>query len=156
MKWKRRWKWLILAAVLVISFATWLLVNSVGNVPVDVIGTLPDKDVAEIVALVKQKFRKQILPDFSWRSMRNSPVTFRHYSSMKLFTIVETENNSAMVFIWYNTNSILRGESRYDYWSKKRRSGGLMDFQVLADTNSMEMLVSKRPEGWRLEQLWVE
>jgi len=154
---KRKWKWLVLAAVLVIGFATWLVVFSAGNVPIDVVGTLPEKDVTEIVALVKRKFRKEILPDFSWWSIRNSPAAYRRYGSIKLFTIIPVPDPEGVwVFIWSNTNFIRQSQPNQHYWSNKPGRPSMMGPQVLEATNAFKMFPSKKPGSWNLEMLWVE
>ena len=52
--------------------------------PVEVIGELPAKDVAEIKVAVKRKMRRDILPNLSWESFKHMPKAIKEYSSIKL------------------------------------------------------------------------
>lgn len=154
---RRKWKWLVLF-IMVASLGVYMIGGFLGrSVPVDVIGKLPDKDVADIVALVKREFRKEILPNFSWPSIRNLPAAYRHYANIKLFTIVATNNDStALVFVWYNTNAIKRVEPQPDYWTGEPRTAIYMHMQALFGTNSTELTVGKGSNGWRFGTLWFD
>jgi hypothetical protein len=147
---KRKWKWLVFASVPVLIVAAWLFVISAGNVPIDVVGSLSKKDVAEIVALVKQKFRRETLPDFSWRSIRNFPAAYRRYSSIKLYTIVPSADAAGVwVVSWYETNAITRRV--FDrYWSNEMRASSHLDWEAISDTNWIAIGVTKQPEAWKL------
>jgi hypothetical protein len=120
---KRKWKWLILLCLAVLCFAVWIV--SVGGrpIPVDVVGELSEKEVAEIVAAARREMRREVLPNFSWQSLKNMASVIKRNSSIKLITIFKREPFAphepglipffphrpiAYVYLWSNTNGLQR------------------------------------------------
>lgn len=99
-------KWLILLAIPVLLIAILVCALGSGETPVELVGEMPEQDVAEITARVKQMLRQQILPDLSWRSVKHIPKALKNYSTIKLITIVADPNRSATVVAWLNTNNV--------------------------------------------------
>ena len=91
-------------------FAVWLWTVGGRQIPVDVIGELPEKDVAAIIAGVKRDMRREIMPDFSLQSLRRMPGALKRYSSIKLFTVasVKDMDNCFIIITWSTTNNFSR------------------------------------------------
>ena len=95
---KRKWKWLILLVCIpVLLFAVWLWLACSSKIPVDFVGELSEKDVAEIVAAVRSKMRREVFPNFSWQSLKSMPGVIKRNSSIKLITIFKTDLSNVNV-----------------------------------------------------------
>ena len=72
---------ILLVAVVGVAFLAWPLPRP------EVIGNLPDKDVNEITAVVRHELRKEVLPRFSWESVRELPSSIRRYRRSPILSI---------------------------------------------------------------------
>ena len=157
MKWK--WRWLILLCLPLLAFAVWILSIGGRQIPVDVIGDLPEKDVTEIVAAAKRELRHEILPNFSWQSLKNMPAAIRRCSSIKLITVFKHDADIANVLLWQKTNGVPRYSSKTNYAnldenaSKNVEESGIT-YHIQLLTNADELLMVRDTNGWRYAPLW--
>ena len=148
---KRKWKWLILLCLPLLLFVLLIWTISSHQIPVDVIGEVPEKDVAEIVAAVKRDMRRQILPSFSWRFVKQMPKKIRAYTSIKLISIGGRENHAA-ILVWLNTNGVPRDPSTVKIWSDVE----LGNFIGLAKTNAQAYMAINSSNIWVVKSVQVE
>jgi hypothetical protein len=150
---KKKWKWLILLCLPVLIFAVWLWTVGGRQIPVDVFGELPEKDVAEIVTLVKRQMRRHILPKVSWKNLKRVPSELKEYLKTKLITIdwcnPGTNREFADVWIWSNTNGMPRwtSDSKLSVNGKITPLGSeIADFASSNGANAI--ILERRSNGW--------
>jgi hypothetical protein len=152
---KRKWKWLVpLLCLPVLLFAVWLWTVGGRQIPVDVIGDLPEKDVAEIVAAAKRELRRYILPNFSWQTFKDMPAAIRRYSSIKLITVWKEHPDFAYVHFWKTTNGVSRFSSKTIYANSFHFGQTSLPEPVLtyfnqANTNAYLFCMSRNTNGWQ-------
>jgi hypothetical protein len=141
MKRKWKWKWLILLCIPALLFAVLVWNISGRQIPVDVIGELPEKDVAEITAAVKREMRREIFPNFSWQSLKDAPKAVRAYFGIKLISISVDGDKNAFVYLFRETNGL--PASRPD-----RLENGVHVFPIGAVWTGSMISMEKRTNGW--------
>src|ERR1700722_5183228 len=113
---KKKWKWLFLLAIPLVLFAVLIWTMTGRDIPVDVYGDLPEKDVAELTAIVKQNLRGPRLPGLSWDSIKNFPRVYKYYHNFKLFSVVyDKAGESVQVLAWQYTNALKRADRSLGY-----------------------------------------
>jgi hypothetical protein len=151
-----RKKWIIIPATTLLVVAVFLWVISRREPPVEVVGKLPEKDVAEITALLKRDMARRILPDFSWQSVKHMPKALKHNFSIKLIAVVVNSASSVMAIAWLNTNGVPHFthiiEDNKDEWAT------ILSYKlktmVIAIPNSIVFTMYKDSNGWKT--LFVE
>lgn len=95
---------------------------------IEVRGNLSAKDLAEIKSAVKSELRQEILPDFSWSSIKSMPTATSRYF----------QNRIRVVAVLDNTNSVIVG-----FGNPQRLSDS---FELMRGTNGWSVNLN----GWRL------
>ncbi len=147
---KLKWKWLVLFGIPVMIFTPLVWALFTPQTPVDVIGKLSEKDVVEITAAVKREMRREIMPDFSWRSFKAAPGVIKRNSSIRLFTFSEWLPNFVNVYVWLNTNELPRFTESTNYFLLRRGTGAADKFLALARTNALNLKISRDSNGWAI------
>jgi hypothetical protein len=153
---KRKWEWLILLLCLpLLLFAGWLWMVGGRQIPVDVIGDVPEKDVAEIVVEARRAMRHDIFPNFSWKSLKDLPAAIRRYSTIKLITVLFESRGGVSVFVWQTTNGVTRFSSKINYFDVGITNHQTLPFNLvvyygLAASNSWQFAMHRETNGWKL------
>ncbi|MDB6124090.1 MAG: hypothetical protein JWQ71_3083 [Pedosphaera sp.] len=98
--------------LLVISGILWFAMRR--GTPIEVIGELPTKDVAEIKSLVHRKMRQQIFSGFSWSSIKRLPSAIREYSTYEIVRIKVYPDKHVWVFVRRGSKKQMLLNGRYD------------------------------------------
>lgn len=140
--------WLIIFLVTACFFATWLWNSTGHNIPVYVIGELPEHDVAEIVEIIKHELRWRILPSISWRSIRELPRAIKKYANTKLITIYKERGDFVAVNVWSKTNGLPLFHSPTNYVGQTGPTSNGFIYDSMAKTGADLIWVKKTSSGW--------
>jgi len=106
-----------LGIVILVIASSVLLAPAPPRVPVS--GDLPAKDVASILRLVRADLRREILPDFSWVSVKDLPNTIRSYRSERVYGIDVVTNGT----VWVRTVADSSESYGSEYFLRRGRDG---------------------------------
>jgi len=107
---------LVAMVLLVAGGAIWFIAGHEERIAVR--GNLSARDLAEIKRAVRSELRKEILPDFSWRSIKSVPSEASKYLQRRIKVVVQAGDTNA-VFVGFGNS-----ERPFDSFSLIRGTNG--------------------------------
>lgn len=120
-------------------------------------GQITSQDAAEVVQFAKREIRRNILPDFSWASLKRAPAALKGYLSIKLIEVQAPslpETSIVEVRVWLNTNGLEKFPGHMNYPAGGYLGGGdpeserWRDFWPYAADNSQSFLLLRKANSW--------
>lgn len=147
-------KWLIILLIPILLVALLAAVISNRGIPVHIIGEIPENDVKEITTLLRRELRREILPDLTWKSLKELPKSIKEYTGIKLISLVLVTNTQIALFVWSNTNDVPRYTALSIYVTADGEITPVgTTFFTLASTNAQPFVADHRTNGWHVSEI---